>query len=248
MGVEEEEDDSNAFINDDDEMNDVQVLDDELLDEDDVTLYYAKMSTRGRGRGGHGTTGRRMTPQGVTTTSVLTPDVQSTLNNPEHNSSAAPHIFESVQASKPLTREDAPVTKGCGRTKGLALAKFRGRGEKEKSWEEVSQDAKEMFIAHIREEFDLPEAPYVNRAILRAMGRRYCDNRSHLKKKFDRGIVNCPEHIEEADWTYLYNLWENTVYVGKCNKYKASRSKPRIHHVAGSKPFYKVKNDMVCPL
>ncbi|KAH7833250.1 hypothetical protein Vadar_004516 [Vaccinium darrowii] len=88
----------------------------------------------------------------------------------------------------------------------------------EKSWEAVSQVAKEMFIAHIREKFNLPEAPYVNRAILRAM--------------------------EEADWTYLCNLWQDTIYVGKCNKYKASRSKPRIHHVAGSKPFYKVKNDM----
>ncbi|KAH7846853.1 hypothetical protein Vadar_018849 [Vaccinium darrowii] len=177
------------------------------------------MSASGRGRGGRGTTSRGMTPQGATRTSVLTPAVQSTPNNPEHNSSAAPHISESVQASEPLTPEDAPVTKGCGRTKGLALAKFRGHGEKvklgfsrtlgrptsennddltmystelgiivrqfallqEKSWEAVSQDAKEMFIAHIR---------------------------------------------------------------GKCNKYKASRSKPRIHHVAGSQPFYKVKNDM----
>ncbi|KAH7846370.1 hypothetical protein Vadar_013116 [Vaccinium darrowii] len=95
-----------------------------------------------------------------------------------------------------------------------------------------------------QEKFDLPEAPYVNRAILRAMGRRYCDNRCRLKKKFDKVIVNCPEHIEEADWTYLCNLWQDTVYVGKCNKYKASRSKPRIHHVVGSKPFYKVKNEM----
>ncbi|XP_058203925.1 uncharacterized protein LOC131318115 [Rhododendron vialii] len=191
------------------------------------------MSTRGGGRGGRGMTGHGITPHGVTTRSVLTPampftpnngvttrsmitpTVQSTPNNdPEQNSSAALHISESEQPNESLTPEDVTVTKQVrGRTKGLALAKIRRRGEKvklgfsrmlgqptsdneddltryttelgiivrqfaplqAKSWKVVPQDAKEMCIAHIREKFDLPEATYVDKAILQSMGKRYCD-------------------------------------------------------------------------
>ncbi|XP_058196884.1 uncharacterized protein LOC131312888 isoform X1 [Rhododendron vialii] len=263
------------------------------------------MSTRGGGRGGRGgrgMTGHGITPHGVTTRSVLTPampftpnngvttrsmitpTVQSTPNNdPEQNSSAALHISESEQPNESLTPEDAPVTKQVrGRTKGLALAKIRRRGEKvklgfsrmlgqptsdneddltryttelgiiirqfaplqAKSWKVVPQDAKEMCIAHIREKFDLPEATYVDKAILQSMGKRYCDCRSRLKKKFEKGAVDCPTHIDGADWGYLSNLWQDKDYQEKCDKYKDSRSKPRNHHVAGSKAFYKVKNHL----
>ncbi|KAG5512737.1 hypothetical protein RHGRI_038846 [Rhododendron griersonianum] len=205
------------------------------------------MSTRGGGRGGRGgrgMTGHGITAHGVTTRSVLTPAmrfspnngvttrsaitpaVQSTPNNdPEQNSSAALHISEPEQPNESLTPEGAPVTKQVrGRTKGLALAKIRRRGEKEK--------------------FDLPEATYVDKAILQSMGKRYCGSRSRLKKKFDKGAVDCPAHIEGADWGYLSNLWQDKVYQEKCGKYKDSRSKPRNHHVAGSKAFYKVKNHL----
>ncbi|KAH7842414.1 hypothetical protein Vadar_005043 [Vaccinium darrowii] len=178
------------------------------------------MSTRGRERGGRG-----MTPQGVTTTSLLTPAMQSTPNNPKHNSSAAPQISESVQASESLTSEDAPVTRGHGRTKGLAL---------------------------VKEKFDLPETPYVNKVILRAMGKQYCDSRSHLKKKFEKGIVNCPEHIEEADWTYLCNLWQDTVYVSKSKASIFEKVKKRMVYLGDGRgdfcPSLKLgKGDHVMP-
>ncbi|KAG5530445.1 hypothetical protein RHGRI_025407 [Rhododendron griersonianum] len=113
-----------------------------------------------------------------------------------------------------------------------------------KSWAAVPRDAKEMFIAHIREKFDLPETTYVDKAILQSMGKRYYDSQSRLKTMFEKGVVDCPAHIEGADWTYLCNLWQDKDYKEKCNKYKVSRSKPRNHHVAGSKAFYKVKNHL----
>ncbi|KAF7151007.1 hypothetical protein RHSIM_Rhsim02G0136300 [Rhododendron simsii] len=67
-------------------------------------------------------------------------------------------------------------------------------------------------------------------------------NRSRLKKKFEKGAVDCPAHIDGADWGYLSNLWQEKDYQEKCDKYKDSRSKPRNHYVAGSKAFYKIKN------
>ncbi|KAI8556523.1 hypothetical protein RHMOL_Rhmol05G0259800 [Rhododendron molle] len=62
------------------------------------------------------------------------------------------------------------------------------------------------------EKFDLPDATYVDKAILRAMGKRYCDMRSRLKKKFENGDVNCLTDIEEADWAYLSYLWKDSDY------------------------------------
>ncbi|KAH7844199.1 hypothetical protein Vadar_025346 [Vaccinium darrowii] len=68
--------------------------------------------------------------------------------------------------------------------------------------------------------------------------------RTRLKKKFTEGEVDCPADIEEADWIYLCNLWQDKDYKLKCGKYKVSRSKPRIHHAAGSRAFYKIKEGL----
>ncbi|KAH7842349.1 hypothetical protein Vadar_004272 [Vaccinium darrowii] len=223
-----------------------------------------------------------MNTHGMTTTSELTPVVSSTPGNAlERNSSNVPNTSESPQQNVPMTPALASVTKKREKTKGLELAKIRGRGEKVKlgfsktmgratsendddltryttelgivvrqfaplqarSWEKVSQDAKDICIAHIREKFDLPEEAYVDEAILRTMGKRYADHRSRLKRKFEvEGVVDCPEDMEEADWTYLCDLWQEQKYKEKCDKYKDNRKKPRFHHTAGSKPFHKKKN------
>ena len=50
------------------------------------------------------------------------------------------------------------------------------------------------------------------------MGKRFSDNRSRLKKLFDsaatveEGISKRPEHIDEADWQYLCNFWQDPDY------------------------------------
>ncbi|KAI8560251.1 hypothetical protein RHMOL_Rhmol04G0241000 [Rhododendron molle] len=44
------------------------------------------------------------------------------------------------------------------------------------------------------------------------MGKQYCDSQSRLKKKFEKGTVDCPAHIEGADWGYLSNLWQDKDY------------------------------------
>ncbi|KAG5555619.1 hypothetical protein RHGRI_006312 [Rhododendron griersonianum] len=88
-----------------------------------------KMPTRGQGRGRRG-----VTPHGVTARAVLTLAVSSMPSNDlAQNSSPAPHISESAQPNVSLTPVDASVTKNVrGKTKGLALAKIRGRREKVK--------------------------------------------------------------------------------------------------------------------
>ncbi|KAI8568055.1 hypothetical protein RHMOL_Rhmol02G0167800 [Rhododendron molle] len=213
----------------------------ELIKDVILLLGYANMSTRGEGRGGrggHGMTGHGITPHGVTTRSVhtpvvqfmpnngvttrsgITPDVQSMPNNdPEQNSSAALHVSESEQPNESLTPY-APITKQVrGRTKGLALAKIRRRGEK------------------------------VKLGFSRMLGQPTSDNEDDLTRYTTKlGIIvrqfaplqaksrkAVPQYAKEMCIAHIRE---------KCGKYKDSRSKPRNHHVAGSKAFYKVKDHL----
>ncbi|KAI8568053.1 hypothetical protein RHMOL_Rhmol02G0167800 [Rhododendron molle] len=178
----------------------------ELIKDVILLLGYANMSTRGEGRGGrggHGMTGHGITPHGVTTRSVHTPVVQFMPNNGVTTRS-----------------EDAPITKQVrGRTKGLALAKIRRRGEK------------------------------VKLGFSRMLGQPTSDNEDDLTRYTTKlGIIvrqfaplqaksrkAVPQYAKEMCIAHIRE---------KCGKYKDSRSKPRNHHVAGSKAFYKVKDHL----
>ncbi|KAG5555616.1 hypothetical protein RHGRI_006312 [Rhododendron griersonianum] len=151
-----------------------------------------KMPTRGQGRGRRG-----VTPHGVTARAVLTLAVSSMPSNDlAQNSSPAPHISESAQPNVSLTPVDASVTKNVrGKTKGLALAKIRGRREK------------------------------VKLGFSRTLRQPTSEN--------DDDLIRC---CGTPNWLVKMQT--------KCDKYKDNREKPRIHHVTGSKAFYKAKNDL----
>ncbi|KAH7851057.1 hypothetical protein Vadar_006794 [Vaccinium darrowii] len=231
------------------------------------------MSTRvrGRGRGGHGMTTHGATTRSSTPSND---QEQNSSPAPHVSESAQPNLSLTANATVTKNgrgkTKGLALAKIRGRGEKVKLGFSRALGQptsendddltrytteigvivrqfaplQAKSWEKVPQDAKDICVAHIREKFELPEATYVDTAMLRTMGRRYCDMRTRLKKKFTEGEVDCPADIEEADWIYLCNLWQDEDYKLKCGKYKVSRSKPRIHHAAGSRAFYKVKNDM----